>query len=308
MTLHKATAIAQPFLDQVRERVTRVGEPIRLVGILGTDQRPSLAYSSYAAKGCAKVGIDYEVRRCSPEQVSAQVFEANRDPTVHGIIVYYPIFGGARDRSLQNEVAPEKDVEGLHGSWTQRLYHDVRVVGIEGSKKAILPCTPLGIVKTLEHLGVYDLAKGPRHHAEGLTATIFNRSEVVGRPLAALMAHDGATVYSFDIHDVVRYHRGDTEPTAIARADALAESDIVVTGVPNRDFPLVQASELKPGATCINVSYVKNMADDVVEAAKHTLLRVGPITIAMLLRNTVRLYRNFHQGDGSSSVAELEPF
>lgn len=308
MALLKATEIAQPYLDQVRERVQALGGTVRLVGILGTDARPSLAYSSYAAKGCAQVGIDYQVRHCQAEQVSAEVFRANRDPDVHGVIVYYPIFGGARDRSLQNEVAPEKDVEGLHGSWTQRLYHDVRVIDEAGRKKSILPCTPLGIVKALESLHVYDLAKGPRRHAEGLVATIFNRSEVVGRPLAALMAHDGARVYSFDIDGVVRYERGEIEPSAISRAEALAQSDVVVTGVPSRDFPLVEARELKDGVTCINVSYVKNMADDVVDKAKHTLLRVGPITIAMLLRNTVRLYRNFHQGDGGSSIEELEPF
>ena len=72
MALLKATAIAQPFLDEVRRRVEALGAPIRLVGILGTDARPSLAYSSYAAKGCAKVGIDYEVRHCQPEQVSGE--------------------------------------------------------------------------------------------------------------------------------------------------------------------------------------------------------------------------------------------
>jgi methylenetetrahydrofolate dehydrogenase (NADP+)/methenyltetrahydrofolate cyclohydrolase len=304
--LLKATAIAQPFLDEVREQVERLGGPIRLLGILGTDQRPSHTYSSYAAKGCAKVGIEYLVRECRPEQVSAEVFKANRDPDVHGVIVYYPIFGGARDRSLQNEVAPEKDVEGLHGSWTQRLYHDVREVGRAG-KKAILPCTPLGIVKALEQIGVYDVAKGPHHQAEHLVATVFNRSEVVGRPLAALLAHDGARVYSFDINDVVRYERDEVERIEITRAEALAQSDVVITGVPHRDFPLVHAAEIKPGATCVNFSYVKNMADDVVEKAGHTLLRVGPITIAMLLRNTVRLYRNFHQGDGSSSIEELPP-
>ena len=57
------------------------------------------------------------------------------DPTVHGVMVYYPIFHGARDRSLQNEVAPEKDVEGLHASWSGRLYHDIRTIDPEGKKR-----------------------------------------------------------------------------------------------------------------------------------------------------------------------------
>jgi len=299
MPLADARRIARPFLDEVRAAVESF-PPIRLVGILATDARPSETYSDYAARGCRKVGIEYALRRAEqPEDVSRAIYEANQDPSVHGVIVFYPIFGGARDRSLQNEVDPEKDVEGLHGSWTQRLYHDVRFV--EGDKKAILPCTPLGIVKALERLEVTDAAAGPRQLARGLTVTIFNRSEVVGRPLAALLAHDGARVYSFDIDDVHLFEGTREEPIEVERARALAESHVVITGVPDRDFPLVRAEDLGPDVRAvINFSYVKNLADDVVERVPQVLRRVGPITVAMLLRNTLRLYRNFHRPPGPS--------
>jgi methylenetetrahydrofolate dehydrogenase (NADP+)/methenyltetrahydrofolate cyclohydrolase len=200
-----------------------------------------------------------------------------------------------RDRSLQNEVEPEKDVEGLHAVWTRRLYHDVRTADAEGLKKAVLPCTPLGIMKTLAALGVTHRDVPARESARGLVATIFNRSEVVGRPLAAMLAHDGARVYSFDIDGVVLYEGRETAETGIDRATALAESDLVVTGVPTREFAKVTAAEIKPGATCINFSHLNNLDEDVAEKATHTVFRVGPITVAMLLRNTLRLYRNFHQ-------------
>jgi methylenetetrahydrofolate dehydrogenase (NADP+)/methenyltetrahydrofolate cyclohydrolase len=286
--------IAGPFLDQVEREVKGLGAALRLVGLLGTDDRASQVYSQYAAQGCARVGIRYEQRRLEREEISRAVFDLDQDPSVHGIIVYYPIFGGARDRSLQNEVLPEKDVEGLHASWSMRLYHDVRTVDPEGTKKAILPCTPLGIVKALEALRVYHTDRGPRRQAEGLVATVFNRSEVVGRPLAVMLAHDGATVHSFDVDGVVEYQGMKSAPSDIDRATALAGSDIVITGVPSRDFPQVRAAELKPGATCINFSHVNNLADDVADHCRHVLFRTGPITVAMLLRNTVRLYRNFH--------------
>lgn len=287
--------LAQPFLDDVKAEVQAL-PPIRLVGLLATDRPDARSYSDTAARGCARVGIEYQVRQvASPEDVSREIWRVNQDPAVHGLIVYYPIFGGERDRSLQNEVDPEKDVEGLHGTWTQRLYNDVRWVSEPEGKKAILPCTPVGIVKALDALGVYRRDLPPRRQAEGRVITIFNRSEVVGRPLAALLAHDGACVWSFDVGDVKRYERERVEVATIDRASALAQSDAVVTAVPSPDFPLVRAAELKPGVVCVNVSWTKNLHDDVVEKAAHVLLRVGPLTVAMLLRNTLRLFRNFHQ-------------
>lgn len=294
MAVVDPSTIAAPFLEQLREEVQAMNASIRLVGLLGTGDRASQVYSQYAAQGCESVGIHYEQRRLEAEDISRELFLLNDDPSVHGVMVFYPIFGGARDRSLQNELRPEKDVEGLHAVWSGRLYHDVRTVDPEGKKKAVLPCTPLGIVKALEALHVYDASKPARHQADGLVVTIFNRSEVVGRPLAAMLAHDGAKVFSFDIEGAVIYEGMKGAPSDIDRKTALAQSDVVITGVPSRDFPQVRASELKADATCINFSHVNNLHDDVVDRAKHVLFRTGPVTVAMLLRNTVRLYRNFH--------------
>lgn len=289
-----AEALARPFLDEVRAEVAAL-PPVHLIGILGTGARPSEVYADYAAAGCEAVGIEFERRRCAREDVSRVVFEANVDPAVHGMIVFYPVFGGARDRSLQNEVDARKDVEGLHASWTQRLYHDVRFVDAEQQKKTVLPCTPLGIVKALGALGVTRRDAPAREQARGLEVAIFNRSEVVGRPLAAMLAHDGAKVYSFDIDGVRLYAGMDSAACEVTRAEALARADVVVTGVPSKTFAPIRAAEIKAGATCINVSYLKNLHEDVIERAARVLPRVGPITVAMLVRNTVRLFQNFHR-------------
>jgi hypothetical protein len=159
-------ALAAPFVAAVRAEVAGL-PPIRLVGLLATSDRGSQVYCDYTARGCEAVGIRFEQRWLDPEQVSATIFEANADPTVHGVMVYYPIFHGARDRSLQNEVAPEKDVEGLHASWSGRLYHDIRTIDPDGKKKAILPCTPLGIVKALEALEGLRRGQGPAPPGRG---------------------------------------------------------------------------------------------------------------------------------------------
>ncbi|RMG12078.1 MAG: bifunctional methylenetetrahydrofolate dehydrogenase/methenyltetrahydrofolate cyclohydrolase [Planctomycetota bacterium] len=288
-----AAAIAEPYYEEVRSELSSLGARIRLVGLLANEDRASQTYSGYAAKGCAKVGMDYEARSVSREDVEAAVLEAGADPEVHGIVVYYPIFGGARDRSIQNLVPMEKDVEGLHIRWTTMLYHDERYLDPEQRKKPILPCTPLGILKALDALGVTHPERG-RESAAGLVATVFNRSEVVGRPLAAMLSNNGARVYSFDIHGVVRYEARRTFPCDVDRATALASSDVVITGVPSRSFEKIRGAELKPGAVCVNFSQFENFAPDIEERAAAYLPRVGPITVAMLLRNTLRLYRNFH--------------
>jgi methylenetetrahydrofolate dehydrogenase (NADP+)/methenyltetrahydrofolate cyclohydrolase len=292
--LVSADAIATPFRDQVREAVRALGAPITLRGILASEHRASEVYAQYTKKGCDDVGIRFELATVPRLEVEDALARANEDPKVHGVIVYYPVFGGERDRSLQDDVSVEKDVEGLNSRWSYMLYHDQRSIDPGGKKKPILPCTPLAIVKALEHMGAYRQGAAGGEQLRGRIAAIFNRSEVVGRPLAAMLAHDGARVFSFDVDGVLLYEGRRELETEETRASALAQADVVVTGVPSRDFALVRASEIKQGAVCVNFSTIRNMADDVRERAAAFLPRVGPITVAMLLRNTLRLYENFH--------------
>jgi methylenetetrahydrofolate dehydrogenase (NADP+)/methenyltetrahydrofolate cyclohydrolase len=133
---------------------------------------------------------------------------------------------------------------------------------------------------------------------------VFNRSEIVGRPLAAMLANDGAEVTSFDISGSLAFRHAagiqghHVDAVTTDRATALAEADVVVTGVPSRDFPLVRADEIKPGAVCLNFSTKKNFADDVVERASVFVPRVGSMTVTMAMRNAVRLYHNARLADG----------
>jgi 5,10-methylene-tetrahydrofolate dehydrogenase/methenyl tetrahydrofolate cyclohydrolase len=110
--------------------------------------------------------------------------------------------------------------------------------------------------------------------ARGKTATVFNRSEVVGRPLAAMLAHDGARVFSFDVDGVLLYEDHKTKETTSTRAQALAESDIIITGVPSRDFELIRKEEVREGAVCINFSTYKNMEESVLDRAPRPCPRV----------------------------------
>ena len=241
----------------------------------------------------------FELRHVKRLDVEAQVLEANLDPRVNGILVYYPVFGGGgeHDGYLRDLVEPGKDVEGLHSFWARCLYTNRRFLDAEKQKKAILPCTPLAALKLLDECGASK--PGAARPFEGVRVCVFNRSEVVGRPLACMLANDGADVTSFDVDGAMRFAPADgareryaVEETDADRATALAEADVVITGVPSRAFPLVRASEIKSGAVCLNFSTLKNFDEDVLERASVFVPRVGPMTVTMALRNTVRLVRN----------------
>ena len=127
------------------------------------------------------------------------------------------------------------------------------------------------------------------------TVTIFNRSEVVGEPLAYMIANDGAKVFSFDLNDTLEITKNKRVQTNISRKDALAQSDIVVSGVPNKKFKAIESSELRSDCICLNFSELKNFTQEVEETASIYIPRVGAVTVAMLLRNTLRLYKNFQE-------------
>ena len=106
---------------------------------------------------------------------------------------------------LRDVISLEKDVEGLNHRYRYALYHNIRTLAEHNGKKCVLPCTPLAVIKIMEYLGAYDRTRPVGHQLDGKVAVVFNRSEVVGRPLAAMLANDGATVYSIDISGMLVY-------------------------------------------------------------------------------------------------------
>ncbi|KAF9442543.1 NAD(P)-binding protein [Macrolepiota fuliginosa MF-IS2] len=267
------------------------------------------------------------------EGVEEAIVEANEDGSVDGIMVYFPIFGAQQDHYLQQIVSPLKDVEGLHFKFHYNLYHNIRFLDPKslltatpstgtpltststdtdqppaGMVKSIIPCTPLAIVKCLEYVGVYNKILPYGDRAYGRTVTVINRSEVVGRPLAALLANDGARVLSVDIDSIqeytkrprvasnpasssgeenvkARYHpRHVVHASGLSLRECLAVSDVVVSAVPSAGYK-VKTEWLKDGCVCLNVAAEKNFEKDVRDKASIYVPAVGKVTILMLLRN-----------------------
>jgi len=285
--------IAQKYVDEVQEEISAQKLRIRVLGLIATNDKPSVAYAKATQKKFDNVGISYDLQHVERLELEQAIHSANEDPTIHGIFIYFPVFHNQQDDYLRNQVDYRKDIEAGSLYWTRKLYSNDRLVEPTTAKKALLPCTPLAIVKLLTEIGRY--VGGDSRPLESKVVTIFNRSEVIGRPLAMMMSNDGAKVYSFDINGPLLFTNAEPKETRITRAEALAESDIVITGVPSKEFPLIKAQEIRAGATCVNFSSVSNFADGVANRTDVFIPRIGPMTVAMCMRNTLRLYHNFHE-------------
>ncbi|MBO0813249.1 MAG: bifunctional 5,10-methylenetetrahydrofolate dehydrogenase/5,10-methenyltetrahydrofolate cyclohydrolase, partial [Microlunatus sp.] len=181
----KPSSIAKEYQADVRRDVAALASGrrrLRIVGLLGQEHGPAATYAHYAQLGCEAVGIQLDVQHVGADAVEGAIARTNIDDEADGIFLYYPLTDPAGDRWLRELVDPRKDVEGLHSFWSRLLYENQRFVDPEGRKRAILPCTPLAVLKILQHAGMPS-ASGSAP-LEGVTACVINRSDIVGRPLA----------------------------------------------------------------------------------------------------------------------------
>jgi len=347
-----AASIAATFKQDLVENIVpsvskQIARKPKLLGILANADEPSRLYAESTKKACEEIGVEFVFKtvgsnkaeeKAQPSDVEQAVLEANMDDTVDGIMIYYPIFSQAEDSYLQQTVSPIKDVEGLHFFFRFNLYHNIRYISPQsllsgsspalsssptlaaeeeessGKVKAILPCTPLALVKVMESIGVYNQVLPYGQRAFGKTICVINRSEVVGRPLAALLANDGARVFSIDVTGIVEYTRRApssqdstmpawhprhiTKQSSLSLKECLGLSDVVISGVPSEKYK-IETSDLKDGVIAVNFSSAKNFQPDIRDKASIYLPSIGKITVAILQRNLLRLvvYRNRLQDD-----------
>ncbi|KAF2009875.1 NAD(P)-binding protein [Aaosphaeria arxii CBS 175.79] len=304
-----ANNIAKGLLEEVHEGLKKINRKPLLVGFLSSADPAARVYAEWTGKTCNENGFAFELREVDRDALEDALIDANNDASVDGIIVYYPIFNNRQDQYLQQIVSIDKDVEGLSHQYIFNMYQNVRFLDPASTKKSILPCTPLAVIKILEYLRIYNtiLPYGNRLH--GRTITVINRSEVVGRPLAALLANDGACVYSVDVNDVQQFHRGEglrkrrhevEEKPGWTLENALPLSDVVISGVPGDKYK-VPLHLLRPGAVCINFSSERNFSPEVKEKASIYVPAIGKVTIVVLLRNLLRIVQNKLEAEAQSA-------
>ncbi|KAL7901162.1 NAD(P)-binding protein [Trichoderma sp. SZMC 28014] len=320
-----AETIAKKLLLEVKDTLSKVQEAgssaPTLVAFLANDDPAAAQYAEWSKKTCEENGFNFELRKVDKDVIEEDIMKANEEDAVDGILVYYPIFpkNPSQDKYVQETVDLTKDVEGMRHTYLHNMYHNIRFLDPpENKKKSILPCTPLAVVKILEHLQIYNPILAYGNRLFGKTITVINRSEVNGRPLAALLANDGATVYSVDVTGVQLFTRGqgikkirhqveDKEGWGLEQC--LPLSDVIIGGVPVESFK-IPTELIREGAVCINFASFKNFDGAAVkEKASIYVPSVGKVTIAILLRNLVRLIANRPPKEDKSTIqARTEAF
>jgi methylenetetrahydrofolate dehydrogenase (NADP+) / methenyltetrahydrofolate cyclohydrolase len=267
-------AIAAEHRAELAIRVARLREgggiPALAVVIVGDDPA-SKVYVRNKSFACEAIGMRSVVHALARETSQAQLISfvrrLNEDDAVHGILVQMPLPRPLDKHAVIEAILPEKDVDGFHYENVGKL-----VAG----DPAFYPCTPWGIMKILEHEGV---------PIQGAHAVIVGRSNVVGKPMAIMLLNAGATVTICH-----------TQTRDLAEMTRQGEILVVAVGRPG----VVTGPMVRPGAVVIDVG-VNRLADGrlagdvdfetvapVASAITPVPGGVGPMTIAMLLANTVR--------------------
>lgn len=284
-------ALAAYVRARAREEVDGLaarGVTLRLAVVLVGDDAASAVYVRNKVRACEEVGIASESihlpRNVTQETLLALVRRLNRDEGVDGILVQLPLPDHISVDAVIDTVDPSKDVDG---------FHPANLGSLMGRGTPLQPCTPAGVMTMLSSIGV-PLA--------GLDAVVVGRSVIVGRPMSQMLLRAHATVTTCH-----RYTR-DLE-SHVRRADLL----VVATGVPG----LVPGEWVKPGAVVIDVGINRGpdgrlIGDVGFEAARERASAitpvpggVGPMTIAMLMWNTVlaaRLRRESGTGNCASPL------
>ena len=266
----------QKLADDVKQQIATQVEQLKFVPGLGTilvgDDPASHSYVGAKIRDCAEVGIasihEHLPADTQQTELESVIQKFNSDPNVHAYIVQLPLPKQLNEEAALLAIDPQKDADGLHPVNLGRL-----VMGVDGP----LPCTPRGIQLMLE---TYEIP------VEGKQVCVIGRGLTIGRPMALLMAlkrptaNAAVTVIHTGVQDLAHYTQ---------------QADIVIAaaGVPN----LVTPDMIKPGAAVIGGGLTregKKILSDVDESVAEVagwvtprLGGVGPMTRAMLLKNTV---------------------
>ncbi len=266
-------AIAAEITEEMRLRAQALREkgivPCLAVILAGNDPASEI-YVRNKRRACKRAGIESRMIRLdqnvSREEILREIHALNQDPAVHAVLVQLPLPGHLDETEILSAVLPEKDADGFHPLNAGRLLT---------GEKGVLPCTPAGCMELLRRTGV---------SLSGAEAVVIGRSNIVGKPMALLLLRENCTV-------TLCHSRTKNLAEHVRRADVV----ICAVGRPG----LVTGEMIKPGATVIDVG-INRLADgrvvgdadfESVSAVAGAITPVpggvGPMTIAMLMKNAI---------------------
>lgn len=274
-----ADRIRVGLAEEVAQFKAKHGYPPGLGAVLAGDDPASAQYVRMKRRACDRIGITSKTavftQESTQEAVEAAIAAFNADPHIHGILVQLPLPPQVSEERALSLVSLAKDVDGFHPL-------NIGTLAMKGREPSFVPATPAGVMVLLEESGV---------QIEGANAVVLGRSNIVGLPVAMLLQKANATV-------TIVHSRSKDIPGLIRQADIL----VAAIGRPN----YVQADWLKPGVVVIDVGtnriddpesrqgyrFVGDVDFDAAQGIAGAISKVpggvGPMTITMLLQNTVK--------------------
>jgi len=273
-TILEGKPVAEAIRAELAAEIGRMDRAPRLVALMAGDDDGARSYAKMQAKACAQAGIEHELRRLdeglSQQDLLAAIANANEDDAIDGIILQLPLPEGLDASAAQAAINSRKDVDGVHpmnlGLTTQ-------------GGPVLAPCTAQAVVRLIEESGA---------EVRGAEVAVVGRSVIVGKPAALMLLDRGATV------TVCRSTTRD-----LAFHTSRAEILVVAIGRAR----MIRGDQIRPGAVVIDVGmnwvegeggkghYVGDVAFDEAKQVAGVITPVpggvGPVTVAMLLRNTV---------------------
>ena len=272
-------AFSQTVLEKIREEHSQLkekyGKPAGLAVVIVGNNPASQVYVKNKIRACENVGFYSENieldENISEKELLQEIDKLNKNDRINGILVQLPLPAHINELKIIDSISPEKDVDGFHVSNIGKM--------VIGDETGFLSCTPYGIMQLLEEYKI---------EISGKDAVIIGRSNIVGKPMALMLIQKGATV------QVCNSRTKDLRKK-------LNEADIIIVaaGVPK----LLKKEDVKEGAVVIDVGI--NRVDgkicgdvDYEEVAEKTSYitpvpgGVGPMTIASLIKNTFKSYKN----------------
>lgn len=272
-----SAAVRRKITEDTAAFVAETGITPHLAAVLVGDDPASRVYVRNKERACQNCGLKSTLHRLpvdtTQQQLATLVAELNADDTVHGILVQLPLPKHLDSTPILDAILPGKDVDGFHPENVGLM--------LQGRPR-FLPCTPHGVMKMLQHQNI-DTA--------GKHAVVIGRSDIVGKPMAALLVQRGADA------TVTICHSRTADIAAIC-----SQADILIAAVGIPEF--VKGNMIKPGAVVIDVGINRlndklvgdvDYAEAVEIASAITPVPggVGPMTIALLLQNTLEAARQW---------------
>ena len=264
-------AIGAQVRMEIRKRIEVAKRRVRLDAVLVGDDRAAAIYAQNQAKTCAEAGIEYHLHTlpasCGYDEIAGRILLMNTEESIKAIMLHLPLPSGVDTERIQSLIAPEKDVEGVNPA---------NIGNVVYGRRSLVPCTALAVLEMIESTGIT---------LRGAKCVVVGASNIVGKPIAVLLMRAEATVVSAN--------KFTKSLSMLTR-----EADVVVAaaGVAS----LVKPDWIKPGAVVVDVGInripgvdgksvtVGDVDPQVAEIAgwmSPVPGGVGPMTVAMLLRN-----------------------